>query len=131
MGGRGIDLAILGAGPAGCGLAAALRLQGWGGAITLLEIGRGPGGRAATRRSRQDPTLAINHGAPLFNIRGGPEPALLEPLRSGGWIEPFPGAIHSLDGEGQLGPAIDDGFSDGSLYQGRGGMEQQIGRAHV
>ena len=124
MGGRGIDLAIVGAGPAGCGLAAALRLQGWGGAITLLEIGRGPGGRAATRRSRQDPTLAINHGAPLFNIRGGPEPALLEPLRSGGWIEPFTGAIHSLDGEGQLGPAIDDGFSDGSLYQGRGGMEQ-------
>jgi predicted NAD/FAD-dependent oxidoreductase len=124
---RSSDLGIIGAGPAGCALAAALRLRGWGGAITLLEIGRGPGGRAATRRSRQDPTLALNHGAPLFNIRGGPEPALLEPLRRGGWIEPFHGAIHSLDGNGQLGPAIDDGFSDGSLYQGRGGMERLSG----
>ncbi|MEY4430324.1 MAG: hypothetical protein RLZZ533_260, partial [Cyanobacteriota bacterium] len=36
-------------------------------------------------------------------------------------------AIHSLDGNGQLGPAIDDGFSDGSLYQGRGGMERLSG----
>ena len=73
------DLGIIGAGPAGCALAAALRLRGWGGTITLLEIGRGPGGRAATRRSRSDPALAINHGAPLFNIRSAPEPCLLEP----------------------------------------------------
>lgn len=124
---RTVDLGIVGAGPAGCALAAALRLRGWPGAITLLEIGRGPGGRAATRRSRQDPALALNHGAPLFNIRGGPEPALLEPLRRGGWIEPFEGAIHSLDGHGQLGPAIDDGFSDGSLWRGRGGMERLSG----
>jgi predicted NAD/FAD-dependent oxidoreductase len=118
------DLGIIGAGPAGCALAAALRLRGWGGTITLLEIGRGPGGRAATRRSRSDPALAINHGAPLFNIRSAPEPCLLEPLRRGGWIEPFTGAIHSLDGSGDLGPAINDGFSSGRLWQGRGGMEQ-------
>ena len=118
------DLGIIGAGPAGCALAAALRLRGWGGTITLLEIGRGPGGRAATRRSRSDPALAINHGAPLFNIRSAPEPCLLEPLRRGGWIEPFTGAIHSLDGSGGLGPAIEDGFSDGALWQGHGGMEQ-------
>jgi predicted NAD/FAD-dependent oxidoreductase len=124
---RAADLGIVGAGPAGCALAAALRLRGWRGTLTLLEIGRGPGGRAATRRSRQDPALALNHGAPLFNIRGGPEPALLEPLRRGGWIAPFEGAIRSLDGNGQLGPAIDDGFSDGSLWQGRGGMERLSG----
>ena len=121
---RHCDLGIIGAGPAGCALAAALRLRGWGGTITLLEIGRGPGGRASTRRSRSDPALVINHGAPLFNIRSAPEPHLLEPLRRGGWIEPFAGAIHSLDGAGGLGPAIDDGFSDGALWQGRGGMEQ-------
>jgi len=125
---RTVDLGIVGAGPAGCALAAALRLRGWPGAITLLEIGRGPGGRAATRRSRHDPALSLNHGAPLFNLRGGtPEPFLLEPLRQGGWIEPFEGPIRSLDGNGQLGPAIDDGFSDGSLWRGRGGMERLSG----
>jgi len=121
---RTSDLGIIGAGAAGCALAAALRLRGWGGSIQLLEIGRGPGGRTATRRSRRDAGLAINHGAPLFNICSDPEPRLLDPLRRGGWIEPFSGAIHSLDGNGHLGPAIDDGFSSGRLWQGRGGMEQ-------
>ena len=121
---RSSDLGIIGAGAAGCALAAALRLRGWGGSIQLLEIGRGPGGRTATRRSRRDAGLAINHGAPLFNICSDPEPRLLDPLRRGGWIEPFSGAIHSLDGNGHLGPAIDDGFSSGRLWQGRGGMEQ-------
>ena len=81
---RSSDLAIIGAGAAGCALAAALRLRGWGGSIQLLEIGRGPGGRTATRRSRRDAGLAINHGAPLFNIGGDPEPWLLDPLRRGG-----------------------------------------------
>ena len=80
-----MDLAVIGAGTAGCALAAALRLRGWSGSIALLEIGRGPGGRTATRRSRSDPSFALNHGAPLFNISASPEPKLLEPLRQGGW----------------------------------------------
>ena len=96
------ELAIVGAGVAGCALAAQLRRQGWSGSINLLEIGRGPGGRAATRRSRRDPALAINHGAPLFNITGSPPPALLAPLRQGDWIQPFTGVIQALDGEGRL-----------------------------
>jgi predicted NAD/FAD-dependent oxidoreductase len=121
---RTSDLGIIGAGAAGCALAAALRLRGWGGSIQLLEIGRGPGGRAATRRSRRDAGLVINHGAPLFNICSDQAPWLLDPLRRGGWVEAFSGAIHSLDGNGRLGPAIDDGFSTGRLWQGRGGMEQ-------
>ena len=78
-------LAVIGAGTAGCALAAGLRLRGWSGSITLLEIGRGPGGRTATRRSRSDPSFVLNHGAPLFNISASPEPRLLEPLRKGGW----------------------------------------------
>jgi predicted NAD/FAD-dependent oxidoreductase len=113
-----VDLAVIGAGTAGCALAAALRLQGWSGSITLLEIGRGPGGRTATRRSRTDPSFALNHGAPLFNISANPEPRLLAPLRQGGWIAPFNGAICSLDGEGRLGAALPDPLSSGALWQG-------------
>lgn len=122
------ELAIVGAGVAGCALAAQLRRQGWGGSISLLEIGRGPGGRAATRRSRRDPALAINHGAPLFNITGSPPPALLAPLQQGDWIQPFTGAIQELDGAGRLidarGESAGAGFHAGTLWQGAGGMEQ-------
>jgi len=123
-----VDLAVIGAGVSGCALAAALRRGGWGGTIALLEIGRGPGGRAATRLSRRDAALRLNHGAPLFNIRTGGStttpPSLLEPLHSGGWIHPWQGAIRSLHGDGQLADPIADGFSDGDLWQGNGGMEQ-------
>jgi predicted NAD/FAD-dependent oxidoreductase len=118
-----VDLAVIGAGVAGCALAAALRQRGWTGSLTLLEIGRGPGGRTATRRSRQDPGFALNHGAPLFNITAQPEPQLLEPLRRGGWIAPFSGAVHSLDGAGRLGTALPDPLSSGTLWQGQPQMD--------
>ena len=81
-----MDLAVIGAGAGGCALAAALRRRDWRGSMALLEIGRGPGGRTATRRSRSDRPLALNHGAPLFNITASPEPRLLEPLRRGGIV---------------------------------------------
>lgn len=109
------DLAIVGAGVSGCALAASLRRRGWRGSIELLEIGRGPGGRAATRYSRQDPDLRINHGAPLFNIRAQTPPELLQALEQREVISPFRGSIQSLDGQRSLGSAIDDGFSDGQL----------------
>ena len=118
-----MDLAVIGAGTAGCALAAALRLRGWSGSLTLLEIGRGPGGRTATRRSRRDPGFALNHGAPLFNITAQPEPQLLEPLRRGGWIAPFSGAMHSLDGAGQLRAALPDPLCSGTLWQGQPQMD--------
>ena len=119
-----VDLAVVGAGVGGCALVATLRQGGWQGSTCLLENGRGPGGRTATRRSRRDAGLRINHGAPLFNIRAQSAPLLLEPLARGGWIEPYGGAIRSLDDQGRLGPALSDGFSDGQLWQGRGGMDQ-------
>ena len=118
-----LDLAVIGAGAAGCALAAALRQRGWRGSLWLLEIGRGPGGRTATRRSRRDPGFALNHGAPLFNITAQPEPRLLEPLRRNGWITPFQGAIHSLDGAGLLRSALPDPLSSGALWQGRPQMD--------
>ena len=88
--------------------------RGWRGSIDLLEIGRGPGGRAATRTSRQDDGLRINHGAPLFNIRAQTPPELMKALAQRGVIRPFSGSIQSLDAQRSLGPAIADGFSDGT-----------------
>lgn len=120
------SLAVVGAGIAAAALAASLRRGGWPGAITLVEAGRGPGGRSASRRSRHDPLLRLDHGAPLLNLNG-PPPALLEPLRQGGWIEPWPdeaGLAH-LEPRGLLQRADDaPPLLRGQLWRGRGGMDR-------
>ena len=121
-------LAVIGAGVAGCALVAQLRRLGWGGSIGLWETGRGAGGRAGSRRSRRDPGLCIDHGAPLFNIEAGPRaeppPALLEPLLAAGAIEPWRGELALLRGEDQLQLGVGDPLTSGALYAGRGGMDQ-------
>lgn len=118
------SLGVIGAGVAGCALAARLRSLGWRGWLGLWEAGRGPGGRAASRRSRHDPELALDHGAPLFNLTATPAPALLAPLRSGGWIEPWRGERADLDGEGQLRRPSRDPLLAGELWHGCGGMDR-------
>lgn len=120
---RAPSLAVIGAGVAGCALAAGLRRGGWDGSIVLWEAGRGPGGRAATRRSRQDAGWRLDHGAPLLNVLERPEPELVAPLRSGGWIVPWKEPAAVLQGEGTLGPAQADPLLRGSLYRGRQGMD--------
>jgi len=121
------SVAVIGAGVAGCALAAGLRRGGWGGSIVLGEAGRGPGGRAATRRSRHDPGWQIDHGAPLFNLLEGPEPDLVAPLLAGGWIEPWREPAAVLASEGHLGPADGDPLLRGRLFRGRRGMDH-LGR---
>ena len=118
------SLGVIGAGVAGCALAASLRRQGWPGWIGLWEAGRGPGGRASSRRSRHDQGLCLDHGAPLFNLSAGPAPALLAPLRSGGWIEPWTGRSADLDGTGQLRQPSLDPRLQGELWHGCGGMDR-------
>jgi len=104
---------------------ASLGRQGWpADRISLWESGRGPGGRTATRRSRQDNQLRIDHGAPLFNISATPDPALLAPLLAGGWIEPWQGTLACLDKNGGLTGRLEDPLCQGQLYRGRLGMEQ-------
>jgi predicted NAD/FAD-dependent oxidoreductase len=103
---------------------ASLRRRGWSGPIGLWEAGRGPGGRAASRRSRNDEALVIDHGAPLFNIATAPAPALLAPLRAGGWIEPWGGIAADLGGEGQLLRPSGDPLLAGELWHGCGGMDR-------
>jgi predicted NAD/FAD-dependent oxidoreductase len=117
------SIAVIGAGVSGCALVAQLRRLGYTGSLSLWETGRGPGGRASTRRSRQDHGLRIDHGAPLLNITGATEPLLLQPLLAGGWIEPWPGLIAQLQGEVTLRPGLADALGLGQLYRGRGGMD--------
>lgn len=117
------SLAVIGAGVAGCALAAGLRRGGWDGPIDLWEAGRGPGGRAATRRSRQDAGWWLDHGAPLLNLLEGPEPQLVAPLREGGWIVPWREPAAALQADGTLGPAEADPLLRGSLHRGRQGMD--------
>ena len=118
------SIAVIGAGVAGCGLVAQLRRLGVRSPISLWETGRGPGGRASTRRSRFDQHWAVDHGAPLFNLTAHTDPALLEPLVAGGWIEPWLGAVAGLEGESRLKLGKPDAFGLGRLYRGRGGMDQ-------
>jgi predicted NAD/FAD-dependent oxidoreductase len=117
-------LAVIGAGVGACALVASLRRQGWPAErISLWESGRGPGGRTATRRSRQDSHLRIDHGAPLFNITASPDPGLLAPLLAGGWIEAWQGSLACLDINGGLAGRLEDPLCQGQLYRGRLGME--------
>lgn len=118
------SIAVIGAGVSGCALAARLRQLGYAGPLDLWETGRGAGGRASTRRSRRDPALQIDHGAPFFNIVATPPPALLEPLLSGGHGEPWQGRLALLRGEQTLELDGRDALASGSLYRGRGGMDQ-------
>jgi len=114
---------VIGAGVAGCALAAGLRRGGWDGPIDLWEAGRGPGGRAATRRCRQDAAWHLDHGAPLLNLLEDPEPELVAPLREGGWIVPWREPAAALQPDGTLGPAKADPLLRGSLCRGRQGMD--------
>jgi len=116
-------IAVVGAGVGGCALVASLRRGGWKGEISLWESGRGPGGRTATRRSRQDSDLRIDHGAPLFNI-SGLAPTLLEPLLARGVIEPWREPRARLDAAGRLHSEDSrDPLAEGQLYRGVGGMD--------
>ena len=116
-------VAVIGAGVAACALAAALRRGGWQGELSLFETGRGPGGRAASRRSRQDPELCLDHGAPLLSITGELAPALLDPLLRRGVVTPWSGVIRGLDGEGRLTLTPESPLCRGRLFCGQGGMD--------
>jgi len=113
-----------------CTLAAQLCQRGWEAeSISLWEAGRGPGGRTATRRSRADLSLQIDHGASLFNICGQPPPELLTPLLRQKWIEPWEEPMALLDASGELVAAnatadAQDPLFRGALFHGKQRMEK-------
>ena len=117
-----VDLAVIGAGLSGCSLIGRLQLLQSGYDIAIVEAGRGPGGRTATRRRRDQSNWRLDHGAPGFALSpampDGVE-ALLSPLRSAGVLQQDDRAVLSLDANAGLSPANSPETSpDGGWWHG-------------
>ena len=91
-------VAIVGGGVSGCASARRLAQLAPSAEITLYEIGRGPGGRASTRKTRSLPHLYINHGAPYADIRSEVGRSLVSSLGPSS-TAPFTGIRGSLDSD--------------------------------
>ena len=116
-----IDLAVIGAGLSGCSLLARLHQLGVEGSMALVEAGRGPGGRTATRRRREDQAWRLDHGAPGFNLRAPSNAgvaAILAPLRSRGTLRREWGMFKGLDHHGQLVEVPDEELLAGEWLRG-------------
>ena len=116
------DLVVIGAGLGGCSLLASLEKLGYQGRVALVEAGRGPGGRTASRRSRTDPKWCINHGAPAIKLSESLPSAvdgLLEPLRDAGTLQRVENHEVAIDANGHV-VAVDPAFpSPGEWWTGR------------
>ena len=116
-----VDLAVIGAGLAGTGLAASLRHHGFDGTILLLEAGRGPGGRAATRRRRDDLVWRLDHGAPCFSFSQSPKGLLAElwnPLLEQGIVQLDRGLVVGLSETGCLVEPPEHPLLQGPRFRG-------------
>ncbi|MEC8441031.1 MAG: NAD(P)-binding protein [Cyanobacteriota bacterium] len=117
-----VDLVVLGAGLAGSSLIARLRQLDWSGTIALVEAGRGPGGRMATRQRRDAPEWRLDHGAPGFNLSQPPSgdlDALLKPLRVQGVLQREWREVISLNGNGSIVANSGDSTPEGGWLRGR------------
>lgn len=79
------DVLVIGGGWAG--LSCAHALQGSGLSVAVIEKGRGPGGRCATRR--HEAGWAFNHGAQYFTATTEAFNAQLQRWEKLGWVEPW------------------------------------------
>ena len=71
--------------------------------VELFEMGRGPGGRATTRGTRERPELRVDHGAPSFAARSARFGALCEELAgSGGALQHSDELVGILDTDGSF-----------------------------
>ena len=107
------DLVVIGGGLGGCSLLSSLERLGYQGRVALVEAGRGPGGRTASRRSRTDPQWCINHGAPAIRLSESlpaAVDALLEPLRREAILQRVVNDEVAIDANGQI-VAVDPTFS--------------------
>ena len=90
-----LRVGVVGAGVAGCALAR--KLTDAGAQVTIFEMGRGAGGRMATRKTRDMPGLAINHGAPLFVASHDSFRDLIAPLVASGSVREWEGKVVDID----------------------------------
>ena len=89
-----IRVAIVGAGPAG--LIAARRIQDAGGAVTVFDKGRRPGGRLNTR---EHGAHRFDHGAQFFTVRDARVQPLLVDWLQRGVVKPWEGRLVRLTGD--------------------------------
>ncbi|WP_288587077.1 FAD-dependent oxidoreductase [uncultured Methylobacterium sp.] len=101
--GRDGTIAIIGAGIAGA--AAARRLHDAGHRVVVLDKGRGPGGRMATRRGPDG--LRFDHGAQFFTARDPRFAACIEDWTARGVAAPWGGPHRSVGTPGMSAPARD------------------------
>ncbi|WP_404381934.1 NAD(P)/FAD-dependent oxidoreductase [Caenispirillum salinarum] len=90
-------VAVVGAGIAG--LACAHRLAGAGVPVQVLDKGRGPGGRLATRRA-EDGALTFDHGAQYATARDPAFQTALEAAAEAGTAAPWDGRWAMLGEDG-------------------------------
>jgi renalase len=89
---------VVGAGLAGAAAGRALADQGF--SVVVLDKGRGPGGRLATRRSPDDPTVTFDHGAPWFSLRDDRARAWVAPWQAEGVLQRWEGPFGALGADG-------------------------------
>ena len=117
-----VDLAVIGAGLSGCSLIGRLQQLQSAFNIVVIEAGRGPGGRAASRRRRDLNGWLLDHGAPGFalshSLSDGMD-ALLSPLISTGVLQQDKRPVLSLDVEAGLSAASNpEACPDGGWWHG-------------
>jgi len=114
-------VAVLGGGVAGC--AAAACLSRLGAQVTLIEMGRSTGGRATTRRTREDKRIEVDHGAPVAEIMTPEGLAMAQELSSKGWIENFTERVVRLQ-PGVLCSPAEGALPDVTRFRGTPNMSR-------
>jgi len=117
-----VDLAVIGAGLAGCSCLARLHQQGFQGTTAVVEAGRGPGGRMATRQRRERPEWRLDHGAPglqLPDLLPNGVEELLKPLREQGRLRREWGWVTGLNSTGRVVDAPEEHAAMGTWYRGQ------------
>lgn len=110
-------VAIVGGGVSGCSLVYGFRDELKSGRIraTLFEMGRGCGGRTATRKTRELAALTVDHGAPAFAARTAEFFTLCDEFARRGSIERLKDAVGVLNSKGvfQREPIVPPRFTGG------------------
>ena len=118
---QAVEVGVIGAGLSGCCLIARLRQCGYKKKVAVVEAGRGPGGRMATRQRRGDPVWRLDHGAPGFTLSENPTGALKEllaSLKQSGSLKREPGQVLWLNKQGEIKTAEDLGKSQQEWWTG-------------
>ncbi len=118
-----VRVAVIGGGASGCAAARQLAASDMVASVDLFEIGRGLGGRASARRTREDPRICVSHGAPMFDIRSERSLTLMQTLQESGYLAPFSGAVGTLESAtGEFHADTSDADRSFRLYTGTKGM---------